>query len=191
MIQKDNQKEQGETREIGKKILLALVAGVVITTLIAAPGLALAAKPFINQKKYDRRRFRETLKRMTKQRVIEMKENEKGETVVKITKKGEKRVLKYKIDDLTIQRPKKWDGLWRVVIFDIPNKKRLARDVLRDKLKNLGFYKIQKSVFVHPYECEKEIEFIKAIFNIQRHVLLIRAKDIDTEDFLRYHFGLT
>lgn len=182
--------DKKETKEIAKKVLLALATGALITTAMIAPGVILAAKPFLDRKKYDQRRLRAAFKRMVKQKIIELKENEKGETVVKITKKGEVRVLKYKLRDLMIPKPRKWDGLWRIVIFDIPNKKRLARDVLREKLTELGFHKIQKSVFVYPYECEKEIEFIKAIYDVQRHVSLIRAKDIDNEDSLQYHFKL-
>ena len=181
---------QKETKGINKKILLALAAGAVISMAMVAPGVVLVAKPFLDWQRYDKRRIREALKKMKRRRIIEFRENKNGETIIKITKKGKERVLKYKLQDLTIPKPNKWDGLWRIVIFDIPNKKKLARDTLRNKLQNLGFYKIQKSVFVYPYECEDEIEFIKAIFNIQQYVLLIRAKEIDNEELLHHHFNL-
>ncbi|MGB9743250.1 MAG: CRISPR-associated endonuclease Cas2 [Minisyncoccales bacterium] len=180
-----------QTKEITKKVLLALAGGAFLTLAMVAPGVLIAAKPLVEEwKKYDQRRLRAALKRMRKQRIIEFKETKNGETIIKITKKGEEKVLKYKFQDLVIPKPKKWDKIWRIVIFDIPNKKKLAREVLREKLKELGFYKIQKSVFVYPYECENEIEFIKAIFNIQPYILLIRAKEIDNEEFLRRYFNL-
>ena len=182
--------QQKQTKEITKKVLLALAGGAFLTLAMIAPGALIAAKPFIEWKKYDQRRLRATLKRMQKQKLIELKETPNGETMVRITKKGEEKILKYKFQDLMIPKPKKWDGIWRIVIFDIPNKRKMAREALREKLRELGFYKLQKSVFVYPYECENEIEFIKAIFNIQPHVLLIRAKEIDNEEFLRQYFNL-
>ena len=180
-----------QTREIAKKILLGLAGGAFLTLAMVAPGALIAAKPFIDEwKKYDRRRLRAALKRMEKQKIIEFRETKKGETIIKITKKGEERVLKYKFHNLVISKPKKWDRIWRIVIFDIPNRKTLARNALREKLREFGFYKIQKSVFIYPYECENEIEFIKAIFDIQAYVIMIRAKEIDNEEFLRRYFNL-
>ena len=180
-----------QTKEIAKKILLGLAGGAFLTLAMVAPRALIAAKPFIDEwKKYDQRRLRAALKRMEKQKIIEFRETKKGETIIKITKKGEERVLKYKFSNLVIPKPKKWDRIWRIVIFDIPNRKTLARNALREKLREFGFYKIQKSVFVYPYECENEIEFIKAIFDIQAYVIMIRAKEIDNEKFLRRYFSL-
>lgn len=182
---------QKTTQEISKKILLALATGALITTAMVAPGAVLIAKPFLDWQNYDRRRMRGEFKRMARQRVIEIKKDKDGEMVVKITKKGEERLLKYKFQDLRISIPKKWDGTWRIIIFDIPNEKNRARDILRKKILDLGFYKIQKSVFVCPYECENEIEFLKAILNIQQYVLIIKAKELDNEMILRQHFHLS
>lgn len=179
-----------KTKEITKKVLTALASGALLTLTLTAPGVIYAIKPFIQWKQYDQRRLKSTLKRLRKQKLIEWRENEKGETIIKITKRGEEKVLKYRFDNLKIPKPKKWDGIWRIVIFDIPNKKKRAREALREKLREFGFYCLQKSVFVYPYECENEIEFIKAIFNIQPNVLLIRAKEIDREEFLLHHFNL-
>ena len=182
--------DKKETKDITKKILLALAIGSFLTLAMVAPGIVIAAKPFLEWQKYDKRRFRAALKRMRRQRLIELKELPNGETAVKITKEGEQKVLKYKFHDIQIPKPKKWDKIWRIVIFDIPNTKRRSREALREKLRELGFCKIQKSVFVHPYECENEIEFIKAIFNIQSFVLIIKAQKIDREEILKQHFDL-
>lgn len=190
MIEVDSM-EKKETKEIAKKVLIALSGGAFLTLAMVAPGALIAAKPFVDEwKRYDQRRLRAVLKRMQGQKIIELRETAGGETIVRITKKGRERVLKYKFHDLHIPKPKKWDKIWRIVIFDIPNKKRQARDALREQFKQFGFYKIQKSVFAYPYECENEIEFIKAVFNIQPYVLIIRAKEIDKEELLKRHFDL-
>jgi len=63
--------------------------------------------------------------------------------VYKITNKGKVKILKYDI----IKRSRKWDGKWRVIIFDIPANKKKVRDFLRNRLKILGFKQLQKKVF--------------------------------------------
>ena len=84
-----------------------------------------------------------------------------------LTKDGEKKALRFKLDDMKIKKPKKWDKQWRIVIFDIPEKFKTAREALRGKLKNIGFVELQKSVFAHPFECEDEINFIVEVFQIR------------------------
>ncbi len=55
-----------------------------------------------------------------------------------------------------------WDGKWRVVIWDIPEKRRIVRDLFRYKLKILGFENLQKSVWISKKNCTKQLrEFIK------------------------------
>ena len=60
---------------------------------------------------------------------------------------------------MKIRKPAKWDGKWRIVVFDIPENLRSIRQALREHLCRLQFYQLQKSVFVLPYECGDEIEF--------------------------------
>ena len=91
---------------------------------------------------------------------------------------------------MKIEKPKIWDGKWRIVIFDIPKHKKRARDALREKLKELGFYPFQKSVWVFPYPCEKEIQFLVELFDIWPYVNLIVAENISNDIKLRKHFKL-
>ena len=82
------------------------------------------------------------------------------------------------------------DQKWRVLIFDIPEKLRRGRDTLRDKLKELGFYELQKSVFVFPHDCQNEIEFIIEFFNLRKYVRLGVLETIDNELHLQRIFKL-
>ena len=98
--------------------------------------------------------------------------------------------MKFKLDDIKIKKPKKWDKQWRIVIFDIPNKFKKAREAIRKKLKELGFIKLQESVFVFPYECENEINFIVEVFQIRPFIRFIRANSVSNEEQLMINFGL-
>ena len=82
------------------------------------------------------------------------------------------------MDSLILKNTGKWDGLFRIVIFDIPEEKRKVREFLREKLRNLGFQQLQKSVFVIRLECKDEIDFLRHSLEIAPHVSYILAKDV-------------
>lgn len=77
-----------------------------------------------------------------------------------------------------------------MVLFDIPEKIRKGRDALRDKLKDLGFYELQKSVWVHPYPCEDEINFITEVFDLRPYIRFAEIAKITNEAKLKLHFKL-
>ncbi len=91
---------------------------------------------------------------------------------------------------MEIPKMKKWDGKWRVFLFDIPENKKKFRDIFRSHLKKLGFFEFQKSVFVHPFDCENELEFLIEFYNIRANVRFILAEKIDNELHMKNHFNL-
>ncbi len=91
---------------------------------------------------------------------------------------------------MRILKPRKWDGKWRIVGFDIPEKQKKAREALRYKLKELGFLQIQKSLFLYPYPCREEIEFIGEIFQINKCITFIEAISITNESYLKREFKI-
>lgn len=122
--------------------------------------------------------------------MIDFKENKDNTVLTVLTDKGKKRILKYNLDEIEIKKPLRWDKLWRLVVFDIPEDKNLGRKALAAKLKELGFYPMQKSVYIHPYECKDEINFIAEIFELAPYVRFLRVKDIDIELDLKERFHL-
>ena len=95
----------------------------------------------------------------------------------KFTRRGIN-VLNYaKIDKLKINELKK-DGHWRIVIFDIPQSKSRVRHILRTKLAEFNFHKLQRSVYVSPYICEKEIGGLIKLLGISSHLHLILAESL-------------
>lgn len=191
---REAEKSPFKKREIVKKVLLTAGKGVAIGTLIVFPPLAMPLKVIletIEERRWEvrNRQVKRTLKLLEKEKIVALREKD-GELWMTFRKRGKELLLKYKIDELKIEKQKKWDGKWRVVIFDIPKKKRLARDVLRDKLKELEFYQLQRSVFVYPYECQREIELIKKVYEVEPYVYYLRVDFIGREAKLRRHFNL-
>jgi len=84
---------------------------------------------------------------------------------------------------------KQWDNQWRLVIYDIPETKRLARDRIRELLKSLGFRQLQISVWAHPMPCLKQFKDIQKAYGIERHLLLLEVKDTQEFRELRQAFS--
>ncbi len=158
-----------------KSALKIIGAGFLIPAIFLFPGSAILIKEFlkdkdINQKHHNFRRLLTRAKNNKLLRVVQ----KNGEDFLQITKLGKKELLRYNIDELEIKKSKVWDDKWRMVIFDIPEKFKNGRDALSKKLKEMGFYRLQKSVFVYPYECENEIDFIREFFDVKKFVILLR-----------------
>ena len=124
------------------------------------------------------------------ERLVDYRENKHGTVEIVLTEKGKKKALSFKIDEMKIRKPIRWDKKWRVVMFDIPEKRRWGRDAIREKLKNLGFYELQKSVFIHPFNCRDEIDFVIEYFQIRNCVRYGELTNLTNEAELKLHFDL-
>lgn len=160
------------------------VGGLVVASLIS-PNLAKAffeiSKEFKNIKNKDLGRI---VKRLEKQRMIDFTE-ENGQIKITITDKGKTRLLTYNYSEMAIKKPKT-DGKWRLVIFDVPEKRKRDRDSFRRKLLELGFTRLQDSVFASPYPCKEEIDFLANYLNISDFVTLAVVEKIERGEFLKF-----
>jgi len=173
-------KRDNRKSEIFKIILKILGSGVLISAVFLFPGSGILLNDFLRKKevKYKSKNFREALRRVHNKKLIKIIEKD-GQEFLEITELGRKELLRYNIDELSINKSEKWDGKWRMVIFDIPEKYGEGRRALSKKLKELGFYRLQKSVFIYPYECENEIDFIREFFGVKKFVILLRVSTIN------------
>jgi len=130
------------------------------------------------------------IKKLYKSKLINCVEGKNGLITLILDDEGKKKILKYDLENMKIKKPKKWDGLWRIVIFDVHERFKKGRDALAVGLKRLNFYPIQKSVFIYPYECKNEVDFITEIFQLRPYVRFILAKSIDIDLELKEKFDL-
>jgi hypothetical protein len=111
--------------------------------------------------------------------------------VIKLTSLGRKRVEKFDMETLSIAKPKVWNKTWWVTAADIPTRDyKKAADMLRWKLKQLGFYPLQRTLWFYPYNPTKELNFIVDHYGIGEFVTVMEAKrlDADDEEKLKRHF---
>ncbi|KKS64729.1 MAG: repressor in the phenylacetic acid catabolic pathway [Candidatus Daviesbacteria bacterium GW2011_GWA1_42_6] len=114
----------------------------------------------------------QALRRLRENGLVELLSD--GELTLRLTDRGKDRALwmKMKMED------EKWDGKWRLVCWDIPEKRRAARNLLRHKLKQLGFQCFQKSVWGCKKDCTKPLrDFIRQV-GIEDWVMVVESDDI-------------
>lgn len=182
------------------RVLTILGTGAVLSlALFVAPPAIMLAKPFLDKKREDEqnewkhfnpRYLRRTIASLRKQKLVSIEYKGK-ESIVTLTTDGKRRVLRYALDNLSIQKPASWDGRWRLVIYDIPKPQSRLRDVLRETLITLGFYKLQESVWLNPYPCESEITFLREYYGLGGEVLYIIAVKLEDDTPFRTYFNLS
>ncbi|MBI2577222.1 MAG: hypothetical protein HYV77_00050 [Candidatus Wildermuthbacteria bacterium] len=144
-----------------------------------------------NWQKYPKRKVSDTFYRLRKQGLIAV-EKRNQQIYISLTPEGRKRAGIYQIDKLHIARPKRWDGKWRLLLFDISEKRKISREALRGKLKELGFVQFQKSAWLHPFDCRAEIGLLQDFFGLSKEeVRLVVAESISSDEQFRRNFKLS
>mgnify|MGYP001606520144 CR=1 FL=1 len=176
---------------VAKKVLLLLQGGIALG-LTRRPDSYFRILRTISKewKRINQRSLRDTIRTLYQSKLVDYKKNSDGTVSLTLTAKGKNRVLRYDLDNMQINKPSSWDRLWRLVIFDIPEDEKEGRNALAAKLKELGFHPLQKSVFIHPYECKNEVDFIVEIFNLKQYVRFLLVKETDIDLDLKTYFGL-
>lgn len=189
-VEKELKKERKKAN-IQKIILSSVAVAGVLSVGLLAPN-ALQALKFLGLDKklknfkYDTNR---SLSNLISLGLVVFIEKD-GKKYLKLTKKGQLKLITLEKDDFKFKTPKKWDKKWRIVIFDIPQKRRLQRDKLRFTLKQIGFIRLQNSVWVFPYDCEELVTLLKLDFKIGKDILYIIADKIENDKILRTYFKL-
>ncbi|KKP77898.1 MAG: hypothetical protein A2271_03575 [Candidatus Moranbacteria bacterium RIFOXYA12_FULL_35_19] len=176
------------------KFLLAFLAvGPLLVVGAVLPGIISATNSIKQSKKYSEPKFQNAYRNLRHRKLIEIIHEKNGKIRVQLTNKGQKRIKDFYFENLQLSKPKRWDGKWRVLIFDIPTKPQIynqARNALRNKIKDLGFYQMQKSAWICPYECEDEILFVAEIFQVQKHIEILTVEKLLHEEKIRKYFRL-
>lgn len=171
--------------ELAKDVLKVIGAGLVAGSIVIAPNLAQVIDFFDPKGPKERRRIWRAIRYLEEKNSVSV-DIEDNQEVVRLTNGGRMALNRQAVAELTITVPSRWDRRWRLVMFDIPLQKTGsgARDALRWKLKDLGFIQYQKSVFIFPYECQREILAVADVYGVRECVRYIVAEEIS--DMRRY-----
>ncbi|OHA83141.1 MAG: CRISPR-associated endonuclease Cas2 [Candidatus Yonathbacteria bacterium RIFOXYC1_FULL_52_10] len=172
------------------EIILGVVGTAGILAAAIAPGVFAAAKLFMPKRRsYNKRYITNAISRLkAKNYITTVVQGSKK--YIRLTKEGEAHLLLIQNRQVCVPRPQTWDGKWRIVVFDIPEKQRAVRRKVRAGLVSFGFRRLQDSVWVYPYDCEELIVMLKANARIGAKVLYVVAEKVEYDKNLRQAFGL-
>ncbi|MBU3942504.1 hypothetical protein KKA24_00810 [Patescibacteria group bacterium] len=177
--------------EISKDILKWLLISGAVYIAAGSPYFTLnLMKKFKDGGKYKNKKVYDAFYRLRKDGCIQIEQNN-FDVRIRLTDKGKKKANWMQIDDLILKKNKKWDGKWRIVMFDIVQLKTFYRNVFRSKLKEMGFIQLQKSVWICPYKCKDEIDLLKDFLGLNdKEIRLVVCSDIGDESQLRKKFKI-
>jgi len=172
------------------KILLLLLGGIAFGCGYTPGKQRMVFKTVSREwKRLNLKELREGINYLYRLEYIEKEKNKNGLLSLLLTEKGKLKALNCKLENIK-NKKEKWDGKWRMVAFDIPEKYRKGRDALRQKLKKIGFCELQKSVLITPYECKEEISLLVKYFDLEKYVRFGVLESVDNGDYFKNYFKI-
>ncbi|TSC78070.1 MAG: phenylacetic acid degradation operon negative regulatory protein [Parcubacteria group bacterium Gr01-1014_24] len=188
-------------QEVRKREKRAKLQRAILSTIFALGGLSVALiapkmtkvlaqfEPDFMKSKYRKYSFNRSLARLKNAGFIVFEKTERG-NFARLTLRGQDKLRQLRFNGFQIKKPKRWDGKWRLLMFDVKEKRKNIRDRIRRNLFKMEFLRLQDSVWVYPYDCEDFITLMKADFRVGRDVLYVVADKIENDNFLIKHFKL-
>ncbi len=107
-----------------------------------------------------RRGFLRQLAILERKGWIEEKRHSNDDRVYRLTEAGRCRALGGRDPEAGWTR--RWDGLWRLVAFDLPKREQAQRAALRRYLRRNGFGYLQKSLWITPEPLARQVELLRS-----------------------------
>jgi DNA-binding transcriptional regulator PaaX len=131
-----------------------------------------------------------SLKTLQEQNLVEQFDTEQS-TYLRLTEEGRQKLRNVKITSPNSLVSTNWDGLWRMILVDIPESRKSERESFRYLLKKAGFMCLKNSVWVSPFPLEHMFTEIKNDLGLGTEVIVSVSKlDTETEEELFKQFGM-
>lgn len=186
-------RKQRRLRNFEYGVLAAIGIAGILAVIMIAPNLPQALPGLMGRSKYRAKfgyRARTAAGRLAQRGLVCFTERG-GRKYAEITGEGRKTLLfEQQRNALKIQKRRRWDKRYRMVVFDIPERRRDTRDRLRSIMHSFGFLRLQDSVWIFPYDCEDVVALIKAELRVGKDVLYVIAEAIENDSWIRRHFHL-
>jgi DNA-binding transcriptional regulator PaaX len=140
----------------------------------------------MKQRKVSAREFGQAVNRMRSRQLLEITEKN-NQRFIKLTQEGQLTVLFVKAK---VQKPREWDGKWRLIIFDIPENSKEQRSILRGLLRDNNFCKLQASVYISPYPLNREAVSYLSRSGLSEYIRILKVEEMDSDKELLKRYGL-
>lgn len=183
-------KRQKRRRNIQHAVLATVgVAGILAVAMIA-PGVFGAIGKISGNKYKFGYRARTAAGRLAQKGLVTFLERD-GKKFVRITEKG-RRLLALETERARLrgQKRRRWDKQYRIVMFDIPERRKHVRKRLASLIRECGFLRLQDSVWIYPYDCEELVALMKAELETGKDILYAVVESIENDRWIKKHFNL-
>lgn len=175
---------------IGRTLLAIIALGGILVVGAIVPNIFSAFGGYNKKHFYSEKQIHKSFYYLRSKKLVKVVGQGDNRFLIKITKLGQSKLKEFALENMAIKAPERWDNKWRAVVFDVPEKYKTARDSLRRKLRELGFYQFQRSIFLHPYPVEDEILFIVSAHEIERFVEIFTIENLLDDKPLKIFFNL-
>jgi DNA-binding transcriptional regulator PaaX len=180
-------KKRARRRNIKRAILSVVQLSAVVGVAVAMPNLPSALHKFgLLPTRNDAGVVARARNRYLKAGLIAKDKNGR----LQLTAKGKSELEKMEANTLDGRRPARWDGRWRVLIFDIPEARKSMRVRVRRNLQSSGFLRLQDSVWIYPFDCEDFITLLKVDLRVGKDLLYMIVDELENDAWVRREFGL-
>lgn len=184
-LENRNKKRINKSRLQNLVLQTIAAAGVLSATLVAPNVLKNMKKIGILPKSRQEEYVSSAASKLVKKGLVKF-----NGTYYELTARGRNILSLWSLDNFKFKKPRYWDKKWRMIIFDIPEKKRAIRREVSDLFGKSGLYRLQDSVWIFPYDCEDIIGLLKTEHGIGKDLLYVIADEIENDKYLRSHFDL-
>lgn len=182
----EKSRKRSKRKDLQNLILTSVAtAGILSVGLVAPNVISAMAKLGLIPNKRQREYISSSASKMVKKGLLKF-----NGKFYELTARGKEYLRLWEFSNFRFNKPKKWDKKWRVVIFDIPDKKRRVRDQIRYLFRSSGLHLLQESVWVYPYDCEDIIALLKTDFGVGKNLLYLIVEELENDRYLREEFGL-
>lgn len=191
--ERKEQKEKEKRVPIKNLLLRSLASAGMISVALVAPKMTRLLKQLDRPAKsraHLYRRIAQGISRLEQSGLVTVS-GEYAKRRVKITEKGLKILEQIEFGGMMIPEPAFWDGKWRILVFDINERRRRTRNQLRRLIQGQGFVRLQDSVWVYPYPRDEFMSLVRA--HLKSGVGEMRffvAEALESDKALREHFRI-
>lgn len=186
-----SQEQLNALKNIGEVILGLAATGGLLTVAVIAPN----ALKLINTAKWARKTYKNWGSKTQEQKnkiassfyylksrgYVDL-EPKNGNFLVKITQKGRGKIIKMNFESLRFKKEKSWDKKIWLIFADIPVELRSQANVFRKKIKNMGLFTLQRSIWAYPYDIRDEVNFISKYYGLDQYVSIAKTSWLEQED---------
>lgn len=174
-----------------KEVLARVYAGLTLQMTRSVSHNRWVVESLVRQWEEDERKsLNRAIESLYESRLVTMRHDQDDTVTLTLSNEGNMYALTANLGSMEVKKPKVWDRKWRVVLSDIPENQKGARDALREHFKELDFVEFQKSVWVHAFDCREQVELLVEFYDVRRFVRYGLLEEIDNDLHLRRKFDL-